>query len=74
MRVDKDLKGMTPAQLRREVMRLRTAFRKEAAHTGNHRCWINLLTVLPEGESIKPLTLAEDKFLGNCKKYWRRNS
>jgi hypothetical protein len=69
MKADADLLGMTPAELRREVMRLRTAFRKEASQTGNHRCWINLLPDV----NIKPLTLSESEFIGNCKKYWKRN-
>lgn len=54
-------------------MRLRTAFRKEADHTGNHRCWVNLLEALPEGKIIKPLTLPRDEFIRNCCRYYDRN-
>ena len=64
---------MTATQLRKEVMKLRTAFRKELEHTGNHRCWVNLLIALPEGKTIQPLTLPEEEFLVNCKRYFRRN-
>ena len=73
VRMDEDLKSMTPAELRREVMRLRTAFRKEVADTGNRRCWITLLKALPEGESIDPLTMPPEEFLGHCRRYLRRN-
>ena len=73
MTLDKDLKTMTAAQLRQEVMKLRIAFRKELAHTGNHRCWINLLQPLPEGRSIQPLTLPREEFLANCARYHDRN-
>ncbi len=72
-RLDEDLKTMTVAQLRREVMRLRTAFRKELGDTGNRRCWINLLAALPEGETIQPLSLPRAKFLANCQVYHKRN-
>jgi hypothetical protein len=70
---DPDLKDMTPAQLRREVMRLRTAFRQELNHTGNHRCWITLLQALPDGKAIQPLSLPREVFLVNCAKYHARN-
>jgi hypothetical protein len=73
MKIDDDLKEMTPAQLRQEVMRLRTAFRNELNHTGNHRCWINLLQPLPEGKLTKPLSLPRKEFLGNCARYHDRN-
>ncbi len=73
MKIDEDLKDMTLAQLRGEVMRLRKAFRTELAHTGNHRCWINLMAPLPEHQSIKPLTLPREVFLGNCARYHDRN-
>ncbi len=73
MKLDDDVKKMTPSQLRQEVMRLRTAFRKELKHTGNHRCWVNLLQALPEGKTIQPLTLPQKKFLRNCRRYYDRN-
>ena len=72
-KLDPDLKAMTASQLRKEVMRLRTAFRKESSYTGNRRCWINLLKALPEGKTIQPLTLPRDEFLGNCENYFDRN-
>ncbi len=70
---DPDLKDMTPAQLRREVMKLRRAFRKELAGTGNSRCWITLLEALPEGKSLEPLSLPKEEFLANCARYHARN-
>lgn len=69
---DPDLLTMTKAQLRAEVMRLRKAFRKELASTGNHRCWINLLEAV-DGKKIKPIDIPMDEFLGNCKRYYKRN-
>ena len=73
MKVDDDVKQMSEAELRKEVMRLRKAFRKELAHTGNRRCWINLMSALPEYGTIDPLALPEGVFLGNCRRYYRRN-
>ena len=73
MKIDDDLKGMTESELRAEVMRLRTAFRQESAHTGNHRCWVNLLKPLPEEKSIEPLTLPREEFIKNCCRYYDRN-
>ncbi len=72
-KLDEDVKGMAVSELRKEVMRLRKAFRAELASTGNQRCWINLLSALPEGRSIDPLTLPEDQFLRNCAAYYARN-
>jgi hypothetical protein len=72
MKIDPDVKQMTPRELRKEVMRLRTAFRKELNHTGNHRCWITLLEAV-DGKIISPLTLSRDEFLENCEAYHRRN-
>lgn len=74
MRIDRDVMAMTQRELRREVMRLRRAFRKELKNTGNRRCWINLLQALPEGKTIKPLSLPESEFLANCRRYHARNS
>ena len=72
-KIDDDVKAMTIGQLRREVMRLRNAFRTELNNTGNLRCWINLLRALPEGKTIKALSLPREKFLGNCAVYYNRN-
>ena len=72
-KMDSDLRQMNEVELRNEVMRLRRAFRVELEHTGNHRCWINLLRALPEGKSLSPLALPRDVFLGNCKRYFDRN-
>jgi hypothetical protein len=64
IKLDPDLKTMTGVELQQEVMRLRSAFRKELNHTGNHRCWINLLEALPEGRRIRPIDIPEDpKFI-----------
>jgi len=72
-KLDADIVAMTPAQLRQEVMRLRTHFRKELNSTGNRRCWVNLLRALPEGKSIEPLSLRRYEFLRNCARYYDRN-
>lgn len=72
-KLDDDVKVMSPAELRQEVMRLRSAFRKELKSTGNHRCWVNLLKALPEGKAIEPLSLPRKEFLGNCSRYYDRN-
>ncbi len=73
MNIDVDLQDLDIDALRQEVMRLRTAFRQEANHTGNHRCWVNLLKPLPEGKSIEPLTLPREEFIRNCCRYYDRN-
>ncbi len=72
-KIDEDLKGMSPAQLRQEIMRLRGAYRTELHNTGNRRCWVNLLRALPEGADIQPLSLPRKEFLGNCASYFDRN-
>ena len=72
-KLDPDLKTMTVAELRQEVMRLRTAFRKESSCTGNRRCWVTLLQALPEGRLVNPLTLPRKIFMGNCGRYFDRN-
>lgn len=73
MKIDKDLKEMSVKELKEEVMRLRSAFRRELDHTGNHRCWITLLSALPEGKIINALSLPEETFLRNCRRYFNRN-
>jgi len=55
-KIDPDVRVMTTSQLRQEVMRLRTAFDKELNHTGNHRCWINLLAAQRGGEAYAALS------------------
>lgn len=74
MKLDSDLKKMSLTELRGEVMKLRKAFRKELADTGNRRCWITLLQALPEGKTIQPLKLPKGKFLHNCERYFDRNA
>lgn len=73
LRLDPDLKSMTVAELQQEVMRLRSAFRKELNDNGNRRCWVTLLQALPEGREVKPIDIPEDEFLRNCARYRRRN-
>lgn len=73
MKIDPDLKTMSPSELRQEIMCLRRAFRKELNSRGNRRCWINLLEALPEGKEIEPLDLPEEIFMGNCRRYFKRN-
>lgn len=68
-----DLKTMKPAELRREIIRLRHACRKELADTCNSRCWITLLETLPEGKKLQPLSLKKEAFLKNCARYYQRN-
>jgi hypothetical protein len=72
-KIDADVKGMTPARLRQEVMKLRTAIRKEVNHTGNRRCWVNLRAPLPEEAHVRPLSLPRCEFLRNCERYYDRN-
>ena len=72
-KIDDDVKTMTVGELRREVMRLRSAFRTELNNTGNRRCWVNFLRALPEGKTIKALSLPREKFLKNCAIYFDRN-
>lgn len=72
-KIDKDVLLMSEAELRQEVMRLRSAFDKELNHTGNHRCWVNLLVGSRGGRAIKPLSLCREEFLGNCRRYYDRN-
>ena len=72
-KIDADLKAMTAAQLRQEVMRLRSAFRLELNNTGNRRCWVNLLRALPEGRTVRTLSLPREEFLTNCALYFERN-
>lgn len=64
---------MTPAQLRREVMRLRGAFRKELNQTGNRRCWVNLLEAV-DGKKVSPIDIPRDEFIANCRRYYDRNA
>jgi hypothetical protein len=73
MKLDDDVKKMTPRQLRQELMRWRHAARKELACTGNRRCWITLIKELPEGRELDPLSLPKEEFLGNCEHYYDRN-
>lgn len=73
MKIDSDIKDMTPGELKEEVMRLRSAFRKELDHTGNHRCWINLMSPLPENRNVEPLSMEREDFLKNCCRYYDRN-
>ena len=70
---DPDLKDMSSVELRREVMKLRRAFRKELSDTGNRRCWITLLQALPEGKILEALSLPKKEFLANCESYYNRN-
>jgi len=72
-KMDEDVKLMNLAQARREIMRLRRAFEKELNHTGNHRCFINLMEAV-YNKKIKPIDIPEDKFIANCRKYYTRNT
>jgi hypothetical protein len=73
-KIDPDVKLMSERALRREVMRLRAAFRAELAHTGNRRCWVTLMAALPEYGRLRPLGLSRGTFLGNCARYFDRNA
>ncbi len=72
-KLDPDVKEMSLKALRKEVMRLRTAFDKELESTGNQRCWINLLANQRNGRKIRPLELPKEVFLANCARYYERN-
>lgn len=72
---DLDVKEMTLAQLRREVMKLRLAIRKHRDAEENARCWHNDLTLygslpeeVPPGRMVGP----EEELLKNCRRYIRR--
>ena len=72
---DADVKRMTPAQLRREVTRLRHAIRKHRDADQNARCWHNdlaLAALLPEEKYPGKMTGPEEKLLANCRRYIRR--
>ena len=72
---DRDLKKLTPAALRNEVMRLRKALRKHRDADENARCWHNdlaLYGLLPEGKKPGKLRGPEKVLLRNCLKYIRR--
>ncbi len=74
-KMDADLKAMTPARLRREIMRLRRVLRKHRDADENARCWHNdlaLYAVLPEGKPPGKMTLPEAVLLKNCRRYIRR--
>ena len=71
--LDPDVKKMTLAERGREIMRLRTAFRRELDRTGNHRCWITLMEAV-DGKRVKPLTLPKQVFIGHCNHYYDRNA
>jgi hypothetical protein len=74
-RQDEDIKGMSPAELRREAMRLRDAIRKHRDAEENARCWHNdlaLYGVLPENEPPGRMDGPEEVLLRNCRRYIRR--
>jgi hypothetical protein len=74
-RHDEDVKQMTPAQLRREVMKLRRAIRKHRDADENARCWHNDLVLYAAlGEEVPAGTMSgpEDVLLQNCRRYIRQ--
>lgn len=73
MKLDKDVREMSHRQRGREIMRLRRAFERELNHTGNRRCWINLLAGVRGGKKIRPLALSRKVFLGYCGGFYDRN-
>lgn len=74
-KIDSDVKDMTPAQLRAEVMKYRHAARKIVKTVDNARCWVNdwkLAQLLPEKPLVPAITLPDEEFLCNCKNYLKR--
>ena len=72
---DTDIKTMTQAQLRAEIMKLRKALRKHRDAKDNARCWHNDLTLygaLPEEKPAGKMIGDEKVFLKNCQRYIRR--
>lgn len=70
-----DIKRMTSAQLRRELMQLRHAIRKHRDAQNNARCWHNdlqLYAALPEEQDPGKMIGDEATLLRNCKRYIRR--
>jgi hypothetical protein len=75
MRHDKDIAGMSPAELRRALQRLRRTIRRHRGAEDNARCWHNDLALygaLPEGRRPGKMTSPEKTLLRNCKRYIRR--
>lgn len=75
VRQDSDVKEMTLAELRREVMKLRHGIRKHRDTDENARCWHNdlaLYGLLPEEEPPGKMMEPEEKLLVNCRRYIRR--
>lgn len=74
-RCDPDVKEMSLGQLRREVMKWRSAVRQHRNAEGNARCWHNdlaLYALLPEGKPAGKMDLPERVLLRNCRRYIRR--
>lgn len=74
-RQDADIKAMTSAELRCEVMRLRHKIRWHRDLNENRRCWhcdLELYSVLPEERPPGRMVGPEEKLLRNCKRYIRR--
>lgn len=69
--LDDDLNGMTPEQLRQEVVRLRTAVRKDRDAVGHELCWYRpeLWDLLPEFENHDMKVPPWDEFLKKCVEY-----
>jgi len=66
--MDDDLKTMTDAELRTEVIRLRTAIRAQRDQKGHDLCWYvpELWQVLPEKIQPKPEVPPWGEFMQHC--------
>lgn len=72
---DRDLKKLTPGQLRQLIMKLRHAIRRHRDAEENARCWHNdlqLYGALPEQKPAGKMLGPEEELLRNCRRYIRR--
>ena len=69
--MDDDLQGMSPDELRAEVLKLRTGIRHHRDSTGHALCWYHpeLWGLLPEKVSPQPQVPPTEEFLAQCRVY-----
>ena len=69
--VDSDIKGMSIAELRAEVRKLRKTIRQLRDRTGHDLCWFNpeIWKVLPEKKQSHPKVPEWSAFMQNCARF-----
>lgn len=77
MKLDRDIRAMGSAELRRELMRVRSLVRTHKKRKDNARCWhadLELYArILPEGDKgAGKMKLPEHVLLRNCWRYVQR--